>query len=81
MDGNLVRNSRKTKSGTIITKVETKRINFYGNKFSVLYIQIIREMNCLWAYTITANVKVFMKKGEFGTRQPVTGAGFCSKVE
>lgn len=22
-----------------------------------------------------------MKKGEFGTRQPVTGAEFCSKVE
>jgi hypothetical protein len=30
---------------------------------------------------ITANVQVFMKKGEFGTRQPVTDAGFCSKVE
>jgi hypothetical protein len=27
------------------------------------------------------NEKVFMKKGEFGTRQPVTGAGFCSNVE
>jgi hypothetical protein len=32
-------------------------------------------------YKMTANEKVFMKKGEFGTRQPVTGAGFCSKVE
>jgi len=30
---------------------------------------------------IAANGKVFMKKGEFGTRQLVTGAGFCSKVE
>jgi hypothetical protein len=27
------------------------------------------------------NEKVFMKKGEFGTRQPITGAGFCFKVE
>ena len=30
---------------------------------------------------IAPNEKVFMKKGEFGTRQPITGAGFCSKVE
>jgi hypothetical protein len=30
---------------------------------------------------IAANEKVFMKKGEFGTRQPVTGAGVFSKVE
>jgi hypothetical protein len=30
---------------------------------------------------MTANEKVFMKKGEFGNRPPVTGAGFCSKVE
>jgi hypothetical protein len=30
---------------------------------------------------LAANVQVFMKKGEFGTRQPITGAGFCSKVE
>jgi hypothetical protein len=30
---------------------------------------------------VTANVQVFMKKGEFWTRPPVTGAGFCSKVE
>ena len=29
---------------------------------------------------LAANVQVFMKKGEFGTRPPVTGAGFCSKV-
>jgi hypothetical protein len=28
-----------------------------------------------------ANEQVFMKEGEFGTRQPVTDAGFCSKVE
>jgi hypothetical protein len=27
------------------------------------------------------NEKVFMKKGEFETRQPVTGAGFWSKIE
>jgi hypothetical protein len=27
------------------------------------------------------NVQVFMKKGEFGTRQLVTGAGFFSKVQ
>jgi hypothetical protein len=32
-------------------------------------------------FSMTANEKVFMKKGEFGTRQPVTGAGFCSNVE
>jgi hypothetical protein len=32
-------------------------------------------------FTISANEKVFMKKGEFGTRPPITGAGFCSKVE
>jgi hypothetical protein len=32
-------------------------------------------------FAVAANEKVFMKKGEFGTRQPVTGAGFCSKVE
>ena len=30
---------------------------------------------------IAANEKVFMKKGDFGTRQPVTGAGFCSKAK
>jgi hypothetical protein len=30
---------------------------------------------------VATNVKVFMKKGEFGTRPPVTEAGFCSKVE
>jgi hypothetical protein len=30
---------------------------------------------------LATNEKVFMKKGELGTRQPVTGAGFCSKVE
>jgi hypothetical protein len=30
---------------------------------------------------LAANEKVFMKKGGFGTRPPVTGAGFCSKVE
>jgi hypothetical protein len=30
---------------------------------------------------LAANEKVFMKKGEFETRPPVTGAGFCSKVE
>jgi hypothetical protein len=29
---------------------------------------------------LAANEKVFMKKGKFGTRQPVTDAGFCSKV-
>jgi hypothetical protein len=41
-----------------------------------------------WRFTVgfcrnkvAHNVKVFMKKGEFGTRQPVTGAGFCSNVE
>jgi hypothetical protein len=27
------------------------------------------------------NEKVFMKKGEFGTRPPKTGAGLCSNVE
>jgi hypothetical protein len=32
-------------------------------------------------FLIAPNVKVFMKKVGFGTRQPVTGAGFCSKVE
>jgi hypothetical protein len=32
-------------------------------------------------FKVTHNEKVFMKKGEFGTPQPVTGAGFCSKVE
>jgi hypothetical protein len=32
-------------------------------------------------HKISANEKVFMKKGEFGTRPPVTVAGFCSKVE
>lgn len=31
--------------------------------------------------SIATNVQVFMKKGKFGTRLPVTGAGFCSKVE
>jgi hypothetical protein len=30
---------------------------------------------------LAANVQVFMKKGKFGTPQPVTVAGFCSKVE
>ncbi|WP_394991472.1 hypothetical protein [Emticicia sp.] len=30
---------------------------------------------------IAHNEKVFIKKGKFGTRQPVTDAGFCSKVE
>jgi hypothetical protein len=30
---------------------------------------------------ITPNVQVFMKKEEFGTRQLVNGAGFCSKVD
>jgi hypothetical protein len=38
-------------------------------------------MSWLCVHSITANEKVFMKKGEFGTRQPVTDAGFCSKVE
>jgi hypothetical protein len=32
-------------------------------------------------FSVATNVQVFMKKGEFGTRQPVTDAGFCSKVE
>jgi hypothetical protein len=32
-------------------------------------------------FNIAPNEKVFMKKGEFGTRPPVAGAGFCSKVE
>ena len=30
---------------------------------------------------VTANEQVFMKKGVFGIRQPVTGTGFFSKVE
>ena len=34
-----------------------------------------------WTFTVSANEKVFMKKGEFGIRPPVTGAGFCSNVE
>jgi hypothetical protein len=32
-------------------------------------------------FRVATNVQVFMKKGEFGTRPPVTGAGFCSKAE
>jgi hypothetical protein len=30
---------------------------------------------------MAGNEKVFMMKGVFGKRPPVTGAGFCSKVE
>jgi hypothetical protein len=30
---------------------------------------------------ITPNGQVFMKKGKFGTRPPVTGAGFCTNFE
>jgi hypothetical protein len=31
-------------------------------------------------FNIATNEKVFMKKGEFGTRPPVTGAGFVTKL-
>ena len=31
-------------------------------------------------YNITHNVRVYMKNGEFGARQPVTGAGLTAEA-
>jgi hypothetical protein len=50
----------------------------YNRKIFYYYDSIVYI--CV-ALNIADNEKVFMKKGEFGTRPPVTGAGFCSKVE
>ncbi len=50
-----------------------------------LIVKIISNVICVYCpvvcHIIATNVQVFMKKGEFGKRLPVTGAGFCSKVE
>jgi hypothetical protein len=42
---------------------------------------IIIYFDCDCRFLLATNGKVFMKKGEFGTHQPVTCAGFSSKVE
>ena len=44
-------------------------------------VKMRRKVSFRGSSAIFTNEQVFMKKGEFGTRQPVTGAGFCSKVE
>jgi hypothetical protein len=41
----------------------------------------LRKVVCEVLLAVAYNEKVFMKKGEFGTRLPVTGAGFKSNVE
>jgi hypothetical protein len=43
--------------------------------------EIAVQMSAGSFFMLATNEKVFMKKGEFGTRPPITGAGFCSKVE
>jgi hypothetical protein len=40
---------------------------------------LAQKLNRFLGRGIATNEKVFVKKGEFGTRQPITGAGFCSK--
>jgi hypothetical protein len=56
---------------------------FFRNFIQKTPTELLLDKNLLTnsRKNIAANVKVFMKKGEFGTRPPVTGAGFCSKVE
>jgi len=46
-------------------------------KFEFIFVTVSYRVS----FRVAANVQVFMKKGEFGTCQLVTGAWFCSKVE
>jgi hypothetical protein len=49
--------------------------------FVKMMVKFAKMLCCRSCPAIATNENVFMKKGGFGTRQPVTGAGFCSNFE